>query len=92
MELQSCPTLDPKPKQDQADLQKGAAHQEFMARTPLEEVPLPMQNGIRLEWFLPDIMHGQYLGIGKALNGSLLRLGTGAQTQGHTAQVHPCPP
>ena len=46
-------------------------HEQYVASLDPADVPVPMQF-IRLERFLPDLMHAGLLGTGKCLNGSAL--------------------
>ena len=59
-------------RDDAKHLETRISHEAFVASVPLESQPLPMIFGVRLDRFLPDLMHSQYLGTGKSLNGSIL--------------------
>ena len=48
------------------------SHEAWCSERTLEEWPLPMVYGVRLERFLHDVAHSQLLGTGKTLNGSAL--------------------
>ena len=45
---------------------------DYVARKPLDELPIPMQYGTALERFQHDTTHSQLLGTSKVLNGSVL--------------------
>ena len=52
----------------------ACTHESFCEAHALEQWPLPMLHGVRLERFMHDVAHSQYLGSGKTLNGSCLVL------------------
>ena len=55
-----------------AALFEECTHEEWCANHELDEWPIPMVHGVRLERFVHDVAHSQLLGTGKTHNGSCL--------------------